>query len=63
MALAFPLLEALCVRVRGAWRYDTEALVPVLDVPPWLFPVRGFIAIAVIFSAHAGRAIWGPKPV
>ena len=56
VAVAFPLLEALCVRF-GAWRYHTEALVPLLNVPPWLFPVWGIVAIVVVFSAQASRAL------
>ena len=61
VAAAFPLLEALCVRAAGAWRYhDGAGLVPGLRVPAWLWPLWALNAAAFMQAGAAARAAFAP---
>lgn len=59
VAVAFPLLESVCIRTTGAWRYDDlDALIPVLRVPPYLSPLWASVSVSISFAALAARSLY-----
>jgi hypothetical protein len=56
VGLSFPLLEALCAR---AWAYAGDGLLPVLGIPPWLFPLWTLIGVTLSFVANVPRSLAG----